>query len=63
MRMDYKKMLERMEWYDVGALKLAVLFFGLWLAKILPAVLGLPGWTYLAIWLILAAYVLWRMYS
>ncbi len=60
--MDYKKMLGRMDWYDIGALKLAVLFFGLWLAKVLPAVLGLPTWIYLIVWIVFMVSVLWKMW-
>lgn len=53
--------MKRLQWWDISILKLAVLFFALWLAKVWPAALSLSQWTYLAVWLVLSAYLLCKL--
>lgn len=41
---------KKLHWYDVGWLKLGVLAFALWVAKLWPVVLGLNAWVYAVVW-------------
>lgn len=56
-----KTMRKKFEWHDISILKICVLVFGLWLAKVFPAVLGLNTWVYFIAWLGLMIYLLVRL--
>jgi hypothetical protein len=49
---------KRLAWYDFSVLKVSLVFFGLWLAKAVPAVLGMNLWVYVAVWALGFAYLL-----
>ena len=50
---------KKMHWYDISMLKVCVLAFALWIAKIWSIVLGLNAWIYAIVWVACALYLLW----
>jgi hypothetical protein len=55
------KKVKTLHWYDISVLKLTVLAFALLIAKLWPTILALNIWVYVAVAVIGAAYLLWKM--
>ena len=49
----FNKNIKKMTWKDISLIKLSVLFFTLFLAKIWPGILGFNWYTYLILFVLL----------
>ena len=54
--------LKKIDWLDIGYVKLSVLFLAFMIAKLWPAVLGLDWYWYLIIGIVFMARPLYRAY-
>jgi hypothetical protein len=54
--------IKRMRWYNISVLKICVLAFALWVAKLWPVVLGLNAWVYAIVWIVSMLYLFWVLF-
>jgi hypothetical protein len=56
-----ERLKRRWEWYDISVLKLCMIAFTLWLATLLPVLVSVSAWGWFLVWVVLAAWLLWRL--
>ena len=54
---------KKFRWYDFSVLKVSMVFFGLWLAKVWSPILSFNSWVYFVVFVVGAVYLWYRMFS